>query len=99
MDASEAGPVVSDNGERRRYEIRVGAHVAGFSAYRKRPGELVFTHTEVDPAYEGQGLGSRLARAALDDVRARGLAVVPRCPFIAGYLDRHPEYADLLAPR
>lgn len=91
-------PTVTDNAEQRRYEIHVGGEVAGFAAYRRRPGELVFTHTEVDPAYEGQGLGGRLARAALDDARTRGLAVVPVCPFIASYIDRHPEYADLRAP-
>ena len=58
-------------------------------------GKRVFTHTSVDPDYEGHGVGSALARAALDDVRAHGISIVARCPFIAGYIDRHPEYADL----
>lgn len=90
---------VRDNPERSRYEARLGDAVAGFAAYRLR-GEptdiVVFTHTEVDPAYEGQGVGSALARAALEDVRARRLGVVAMCPFISAYIRRHPEYADLL---
>jgi predicted GNAT family acetyltransferase len=56
----------------------------------------VFTHTEVDPAFEGHGIGSALAAGALDDARRRGLVVVPSCPFIRAYITRHPEYADLL---
>jgi predicted GNAT family acetyltransferase len=100
---------VHDDPERSRYGARLGSAgmtegleappVAGFAAYRLR-GEptsiVVFTHTEVDPAYEGKGVGSALARAALDDVRARGLGVVAICPFISAYIRRHPEYADLL---
>lgn len=97
MEHSEPSPVVRDNAELRRYEIRLGDAVAGFAAYRTRPGERVFTHTEIDPLYVGQGLGGMLARAALDDARTRHLAVVPRCPFMAGYIDRNPEYADLVA--
>ena len=87
---------VKNNPARNRYEIRVGDSVAGFAAYRPRDDAVVFTHTEIDEAYEGQGLGSALARAALDDVRASGGAVVPRCPFLKGYIDRHPEYRDLV---
>jgi predicted GNAT family acetyltransferase len=59
---------------------------------------FVFTHTQIDDAYEGHGIGSTLARGALDDVRRRGGSVVAQCPFIASYIDRHPEYADLLGP-
>lgn len=87
---------VRNNPERHRYEIVVDDAVAGFVGYRSKPGLLIFTHTQIESAYEGQGLGSRLARAALDDVRAQGLRLVPVCPFIAGYLERHPEYADLV---
>ncbi|MGH3715569.1 MAG: GNAT family N-acetyltransferase [Micromonosporaceae bacterium] len=87
---------VRNNPERHRYEVSVDGTVAGFAAYRTRPGIVIFTHTEIEPAYEGQGLGTKLARAALDDVRANGLELLPLCPFIAGYIERHPEYADLV---
>ena len=89
-------PVVTDNPSRHRFELRMGDTVAGFAAYRLEPGRVVFTHTEIDPAFEGQGLGGKLAAAALDAVRARGLAIVPQCPFIAAYVRRHPEYQDLV---
>ena len=88
---------VFDHQEASRYEIRVDDRVAGFAEYESRPGRVVFTHTEVADEFEGRGLAGRLARAALDDVRSRGLLVVPLCPYIAGYIDKHPEYADLLA--
>ena len=89
---------VADNPERRRYEVRLSGRVAGFSAYVPADGRLIFTHTEVDPELEGQGIGSRLAQGALDDVRVRGLRVTARCPFIAAYIRRHEAaYADLLA--
>ena len=88
---------VRNNPDRHRYEIEVDGAVAGFAAYRQRPGRVVFTHTEIKPGHEGQGLGGQLARGALDDVRAQGLAVVPLCPFIASYIRKHPEYADLVA--
>lgn len=87
---------VADNPAENRYEVRAGGEPAGFAQYSVRDGRIVFFHTEIDPAHEGEGLGSALARYALADVRARGLEVVPRCPFIAGYIRRHPEYADLL---
>ncbi|MFF5259176.1 GNAT family N-acetyltransferase [Actinomadura viridis] len=88
---------ISDNPEASRYEIRVDGSLAGFAEYRTRPGKIVFTHTEVDGAYEGQGVGGALARGALDDVRAKGLAVVPLCPFFKGWIDKHPDYQDLVA--
>jgi predicted GNAT family acetyltransferase len=87
---------VKNNPARRRYEIHVDGEVAGFAAYRSRDDAVVFTHTEIDEAHEGQGLGSALARGALDDVRESGGSVVPLCPFIKGYIDRHPEYGDLV---
>jgi uncharacterized protein len=80
-----------------RYEITVDGRVAGFAAYRRVAGRVVFTHTEIGDEYEGQGLGGRLVRAALDASRAAGVPVVPRCPFVAGYIERHPEYRDLVA--
>jgi predicted GNAT family acetyltransferase len=87
---------VTDNADLERYEITAGGTVAGFTAYRRRPGLIAFTHTEIDPAFEGRGLGGRLAGAALDDARAHGLLVLPFCPFTNGYIQRHPEYADLV---
>ena len=87
---------VRDQPSQLRYEVRVGDELAGFARYALRRGRIVFVHTEVDPAYEGQGLGSILARSALDDVRFRELRVVPICPFIAAYIERHPEYDDIV---
>lgn len=89
---------VTDNRESRRYEAFLDAGVvAGFARYRLRDDAIVFTHTEVDDAFEGRGVGSALAREALDDARERGLSVVPRCPFIRSWIESHPEYADLVA--
>jgi predicted GNAT family acetyltransferase len=89
---------VQDNPAKGRYEALVGDDLAGFTTY-DRTGELVvFIHTEVEPAFEGKGIGGRLASAALDDVRAHGRSVIAKCPFIAEYIQRHPAYADLLAP-
>jgi predicted GNAT family acetyltransferase len=70
--------------------------LAGFSEYRDARGRRTFMHTEIDLAFEARGLGSKLAAAALDDVRAKGKQVVPICPFIKSFIDRHPEYADLI---
>ncbi len=78
------------------YEITVDGAVAGHAYVEEHGRTVVFTHTEVDEAYEGKGVGGRLARAALDDVRARGLRVIPRCPFVRGWIEKHPEYQDLV---
>jgi len=80
-----------------RFEAHLGDRLAGYVHYRTEPGRIVFTHTEVMPEFEGKGIGGRLANAALDEARARGLTVVPKCPFIAGYIRRHPEYAALVS--
>lgn len=97
MIRSDPVVTVTDNPAASRYEARVGDEVAGFAAYRLREGVIVFTHTEVDPAHEGTGVGSVLARGALDDVRERGgREVVPLCPFIASWIERHPDYAALV---
>jgi predicted GNAT family acetyltransferase len=85
-------PVVTRNDEKSRYEIHLGDTVAGFAAFRPKPGRLAFTHTVVDPAFEGQGLGSTLVREALADTAARGEVIVPFCPFIQDWLKRHPEF-------
>lgn len=94
---SEPAVEVVDAPERSRYLARVDGAEAGFAAYRLRGERIVFTHTEVDPSYEGKGVGSALAKAALDDVRRRGLSMVLVCPFMTAYVQRHPEYADLVA--
>jgi len=88
---------VQDAPEAARYEIRDGDKVLGFAAYQRRGDTVVFTHTEVDPDAGESGLGSTLVRAALDDVRAQGGSVVPQCSFVHGWIDRHQEYADLVA--
>ncbi len=87
---------VADNPAEQRYEIHADGELAGFTKYRERPDRLDFIHTEIDDEYEGQGLGSQLVGRTLDDVRSRGLAVVATCPFVKSYIERHPEYADLL---
>ena len=89
-------PTVQDVPESSRYEIRDGERVLGLAAYERRGDTVVFTHTEVDPDAGQSGLGSTLVRAALDQVRAQGGSVVPRCPFVRGWIDRHPDYVDLL---
>ncbi|HEY1853992.1 MAG TPA: GNAT family N-acetyltransferase [Solirubrobacterales bacterium] len=87
---------VRDDREGERYVIEVGGEPAGFAQYRDRANAISFTHTEVDKRFEGQGLGGRLVAAALDDVRSRGLAVLPFCPFVRSYIERHREYLDLV---
>jgi predicted GNAT family acetyltransferase len=88
---------VSDRPNELRYEIEVDGEVAGFINYRREPGLIELVHTDVDPRWEGKGVGAELVRGALDDVRARGLKVRPYCPFVAAYIRRHPEYEDLVA--
>ena len=83
--------------DQHRYEATVDGAVAGFAAYQLTDELVVFTHTEVDPAYEGQGVGSALARFALDDVRREGRRkVLPLCPFIKEWIGRHRDYLDLV---
>jgi predicted GNAT family acetyltransferase len=90
---------VTDNPERRRYELTVDGVVAGYVEYHDRGSRRSMMHTVVEPAYEGQGLGSRLARAVLDDARARALAVLPHCPFIRSFIAQHrDDYVDLVPP-
>ena len=88
-------PDLQQNAARNRYELDVDGEIA-IAVYRATPGVLTFTHTEVPAALRGQGIGSRMMRAVLTDVRAQGLKVVPRCPFVADYFERNPEFADLL---
>ena len=86
---------VVDAPERRRYEAVRDGQVLGFAAYQKTDELIVFTHTEVDPSLEGQGIGGALVRHALDHVRQVGLRVLPICPFVQAWILRNPEYADL----
>ncbi len=88
---------VTHDDDRQRFEIHEGETPRGHIDYRTLGNRLDMHHTEVDPTQQGRGIGSKLVRGALDDVRARGLTVVPSCPFIADYIDRHPDYADLIA--
>ena len=88
---------ISENPGASRYEALLGDRVAGFSEYIVKPGRLVFTHTIVEPEFEGRGIGSKLVREELDDVRRRGLKVTPLCPFVRAFIRRHPEYQDLVA--
>lgn len=87
---------VRDNAERSRFELPLDGHTA-FSEYRRQGDVLTIMHTEVPPALNGRGIGSALVRGMLGIVRQNGWKVVPRCPFVRGYIDKHPEYADLLA--
>lgn len=87
--------IVDDNPAEHRFELKAGGHVA-LAYYRLAPGVITFTHTEVPSALSGQGIGSKLARGALEQVRARGLKVVPKCPFIAAFIAKNAEFADLV---
>jgi predicted GNAT family acetyltransferase len=91
------GPTtVHDSPERSRFEIEVDGALVGFAQYRRRPGVIAFLHTEIDPGHEGAGLGGVLVAAALDEARREGVQVLPFCPFVRSYLERHPEYLDLV---
>lgn len=89
---------VRDHPELQRYEAVIGGEVAGFAVYELGDEQIAFTHTEVDDAYEGRGVGGAIARFALDAVRAEGTrSVRPLCPFFAAWIGKHPDYADLVA--
>ena len=90
-------PTVQDVPDANRYEIREGEQLLGHADYQRRGDTTVFTHTEVDQDSGRKGLGSTLVRGSLDDVRAKGGSVVPRCSFVRGYIEKHEEYADLVA--
>ena len=86
-----------DNADAHRYELVIDGVVAGYVEYHDRGHRRALNHTVIEPAYEGQGLGSKLARGVLDDMRARGLELLPYCPFIRSYVDKHrDEYVDLV---
>ena len=93
---SDASIEVVDVPEQHWFEIRVDGVKAGHAEYARKGDRFIFTHTEIDDAYEGQGLGSKLASGALDVARAGDHPVVPLCPFIASYIERNPDYQDLV---
>lgn len=93
--------VVTDNPSHQRYEAHAAGRLAGVAEYVRTDDVIVFTHVEVHPAFEGKGIGSALARFALDAARADGTRrVVPQCPFVRSWIGKHPDYQDLVgAPR
>lgn len=82
--------------ERSRFEVRKKGRLIGWTTYTQSAAVIVFTHTEVDPRWEGMGIGGRLVRATLDHVRDEGLQVIATCPFVREWIARHPDYHDLL---
>jgi predicted GNAT family acetyltransferase len=88
--------VITDNTEQHRYEIRVDGELAGFVQYRRRTGLIALIHTEIDQRFEGRGLASQLIAGVLDEARAAGVSVLPFCPFVNSYIERHREYVELV---
>lgn len=86
---------VQNNPARKRYQLEVEGHIAA-TYYKLSDGVITFVHTEVPPELGGKGIGSKLIKGALDQVRAAGLKVVAQCPFVKAYIEKHPDYADLL---
>ncbi len=92
-----ADPIeVADAPDRERYELSIDGVVVGFTAYRVRPGLIAFIHTEVEERLQGRGLADRLIRFALEDARTRGLAVLPFCPFVKAFIERHRDFEALV---
>ena len=89
---------IADNAADRRFELTLDGQLAGFVVYRDQNGTRALVHTEVDPAFKGQGVGSKLAAGVLDQLRDRGEQIIPICPFITSYIRKHPEYVDVVAP-
>ena len=90
-------PELRKNTERDRYEAVQDGQVLGYAVYRDVGGAVELPHTAVEPAYGGQGVASAIVRFALDDIQASGQRVIPACEFVAGYIQRHPQYASLVA--
>ncbi|MDQ2677032.1 MAG: N-acetyltransferase [Actinomycetota bacterium] len=91
-------PAVTDNPERERYELRLGDELVGLLEYRGRGRDRALTHTEIYEGHEGQGLAGHLVKNVLEDLREKGLQVIPVCPYVTKYLRDHPEYMDLVEP-
>ncbi|MGZ0231540.1 GNAT family N-acetyltransferase [Streptomyces sp. CPS1] len=96
--ATPAAPVVERVEDKHRYEILVDGELAGFTEYLDRDEQRVFYHTEVGDAFAGQGLAARLVEQAMTDVRQAGKRVVPVCPYVASFLRKHEEFADIADP-
>lgn len=96
MQADPAETSVTDDPAAQRFEIHVGAELAGFLEYRSRASRIALVHTEIDAAFEGRGLASHLISHVLDLARDRSLEVLPHCPYVRAYVQRHPEYLDLV---
>jgi len=97
MSIDPTTPEIRHNAVRKRFETEVNGHT-GFVEYMLAGDRIIFTHTEVHPALEGQGIAGMLAKTGLEYAREQQLKVMPLCPYVAGYMKRHPEYKDLLAP-
>lgn len=87
---------VTDQRGESRFEARIDGELAGFATYTREGGVLTVLHTEVGDDYEGMGIAGDLTQWALDGARGQNLAVVPECPYVAGYIKKHPEYVDLV---
>jgi uncharacterized protein len=98
-EADRPAPEITDNAEQRRYEARLDGELAGWVEYGRVGARIVALHTEVPPEFGGRGIASALVRRVLDDARAAGAKVTPRCPFFIAHFERHPEDADLIAQR
>jgi uncharacterized protein len=98
MAKSRPAYVIRDNVDRHRFEIDLGDGSSAIAEYTLPAGKIMFTHTEVPSAHEGQGLGTALIEHGLASARERGLKVIPICPFFAAYIQKHPEVQDLLDP-
>ncbi len=95
MDTNEDSVIVVDNDAASRYEATVAGHLAVID-YERLPDRITLIHAGVPPEVEGRGIAGKLSRFALDDARAKHLSVIPRCPYVAAYIKRHPEYLDLV---
>ena len=98
-DETNANLVIEDHPEARRYEARIGGELAGWVEYGRVRTRLVALHTEVPPEFAGRGIALALVERVLADARAAGVTITPRCPFFRRHFERHPEDADLLAPK
>ena len=97
MSAADEDISISKDEAAGRYEIRLDGRRVGLADFYRRGNTVVIPHTETSPEYGGRGLASQLVRYCLDDIRAQQLRVEPACPFVAAYIRKNPEYADLLA--
>jgi uncharacterized protein len=89
-------PEIVDEPDAGRFTIKVDGRRAGYSTYRRHEGKIAFRHTEIDPEFEGQGLGGQLVKASLEQAREEGATVLPFCPFVREYIERHPDWLDLV---